>query len=337
MWNDPKLKNLFLNKTPLIDVRAPVEFNDGTIPHSINLPIMNDEDRRLVGTCYKTEGQAAAVELGHRLVSGDIKEQRIQAWKDYIEQYPETEIFCFRGGMRSQITCQWLRERGLNKSPIPGGYKRLRQFFLSILDEAPLPEMIRLGGLTGSGKTLLLEKTPYFIDLEGLANHRGSAFGPKGSQPAQITFENSLALNLLQLLDKKVLVEDESVSIGKVVVPRRIYKTLGASKLIILETSHEARLENIFNEYVKSSQLDFFLAGLARIQQKLGGPKFKILTEEITKAFESPMELIYHEAWITILLKEYYDPLYQKGIRFNQDKIIFKGNEKEVLDFWSNR
>lgn len=333
MWNDPALRKLFLNKTPLIDVRAPIEFQDGAIPHSINLPIMNNEERGQVGTCYKQSGQAAAIELGHQLVRGEIKEARVKDWQDYIQNYPEAEIFCFRGGLRSQISCLWLKEAGIIKTPLPGGYKRLRQFFLSLLNDAPLPKMIRLGGLTGSGKTLLLEKVPHHLDLEDLANHRGSAFGPRGYQPPQITFENKLALELLKLEGKKVLVEDESATIGQLTVPQRFFSSLRESPLIILETGHEERLQNIFNEYVKPSSPEFFLTGLSKIQKRLGGAKYKFLSDEISKAFEAPMELSFHEAWISILLKEYYDPLYQKGIRYNQEKILFQGNQTEVLSF----
>ena len=125
----PELKNLFLAKTPLIDVRSPVEFSEGSLPHSINIPIMNDEERTLVGTCYKEHGQEAAIKLGHELVQGQVKQDRIQAWTNYIEAHPEAQVFCFRGGLRSQITCQWINEAGIKRSPIPGGYKRMRRLF----------------------------------------------------------------------------------------------------------------------------------------------------------------------------------------------------------------
>ena len=105
-WNDPYLQELFLKKTPLIDVRAPVEFKEGSLPYSINLPIMNDEERHLIGTCYKTHGQEAAIKLGHELVSGSIKEERITSWVNFLSQNPTAEVFCFRGGMRSQISCR---------------------------------------------------------------------------------------------------------------------------------------------------------------------------------------------------------------------------------------
>lgn len=332
-WNDPELIKLFSAGTPLIDVRAPVEFSEGSIPNSINLPIMNDEERKLVGTCYKEQGQAPAIELGHQLVSGKIKEERINLWKKTIEQKPETEVFCFRGGLRSQITCQWINEQGLNKKPIAGGYKRMRTFFLSWLNDAPESPLIRLGGLTGSGKTIVLKKLQNHIDIEHHANHRGSAFGPNGAQPSQITFENNIALDLMKLYGKRIIVEDESATLGKITVPKRFFAQMRAAPLIILEVEHEERLQVIFDDYVKNSNPEFFLAGLARIEKRIGATKLKTLSDEIISAFQKPLTVSAHEGWISTLLKEYYDPLYQKDLRYNQDKVIFRGKEKEIVAF----
>lgn len=333
-WSDQELIKLFSAGTPLIDVRAPVEFNEGSIPNSINLPIMNDEERRLVGICYKEHGEEAAKVLGHQLVSGEIKEERIKKWRETIDARPETEVFCFRGGLRSQITCQWIDR---NKKPIPGGYKRMRRFFLSWIEESPLEGFIRIGGLTGSGKTRLLVKIKNHLDLEGHANHRGSSFGKNGPQPSQITFENLIAKDLINNFGKKIIVEDESATLGKLVIPKRIFSELRAAPLVILDVDPEERMRNIFEDYVKDSSAEFFLEGFQRIQKKLGGPKFTAMTEEMVAAYEKPMTISNHEGWISALLKDYYDPLYQKDIRFNQEKIIFKGSAGEVEEFLLNR
>lgn len=330
LFSDQELISLFSKNTPLIDVRAPVEFNEGAIPNSVNLPLMNDEERHQIGICYKEHGQAAAIELGHKLVSGKVKEERIELWRDYIKKNPATEVFCFRGGLRSQISCQWI---DMGKRPIPGGYKRLRHFFLSWINEAPLNPYIRLGGLTGSGKTNVLAKVRNHIDIERLANHRGSAFGPRGSQPSQITFENLIALDLMKLSGKRIVVEDESIMLGKLTIPQRIFQTMRASPLVILEVEPEERLRILFNEYVKDSHAKFFLHNLNRIRKKFGNAKTDALALEIQRAFDSGMEIKYHEGWISTLLAEYYDPLYQKDLRYNQDKVIFRGNEKDVLAF----
>jgi tRNA 2-selenouridine synthase len=314
-------------------VRAQVEFAEGSIPNSVNLPIMNNEERHAVGICYKEQGQEAAIKLGHSLVSGDVKAERIRLWSEFIKANPAAEVFCFRGGLRSQISCQWIREAGFGKQPIKGGYKRLRNFFLSWINEAPLPPMIRLGGLTGSGKTTTLLKIKNHIDLEGLANHRASAFGSKGLQPSQITFENALALELMRFHDQKIIVEDESVMLGKVAIPQRFHNAMRASSLVILDIDPEERLQNIFNDYVKDSNSEFFLTNLQRIRKKLGNAKTDALGEEIKKAFERPLTAKNHEEWIMPLLHEYYDPLYRKDLRYNQEKIIFQGKEKDVLAF----
>lgn len=330
LFSDQELISLFSKNTPLIDVRAPVEFAEGSIPNSVNLPLMNDEERHLIGICYKEHGQAAAIELGHKLVSGAVKEERIKLWRDYIQKHPNTEVFCFRGGLRSQISCQWM---DMGKSPIPGGYKRLRNFFLSWINEAPLNPFIRLGGLTGSGKTIVLSKVTDHIDIEQLANHRGSAFGPRGHQPSQISFENLLARDLMKLAGKRIVVEDESVMLGKITIPQRIFQAMRASPLVILEVDPEERLQILFNEYVKDSNVEFFLHNLNRIRKKYGNAKTDALALEIKRAFDSGMLVQYHEGWISTLLKDYYDPLYQKDLRYNQDKVIFRGKEKDVLAF----
>lgn len=332
LWNDPSLRKLFLTKTPLIDVRAPVEYYAGAIPNSVNLPIMNDRERSLIGTCYKEQGQEAAIKLGHSLVTGEIKEDRVQKWKQYIAQHPEAQLFCFRGGLRSQISCQWLRETGIERYPIDGGYKKMRSYFLSWLEEAPLPDIIRLGGPTGSGKSLVLQQFKN-IDLEALANHRGSAFGDRGEQPSQISFENELGLKLLERYSGKCLIEDESAMIGKVSLPRRIFSHLRHAPLVILKIEKEERINNIFEQYVQNSQQDFFLSALNRIQKKLGGLRFKEVEEAMIQAFELKESYEAHAKWISMLLEWYYDPLYAKDLARQPGEILFEGNESEVIDF----
>ena len=245
-WNDPELLKLFRQQIPLIDVRAPIEFHDGSIPFSVNLPILNNEERAQVGTCYKELGQAAAIELGNKLVTGTVKSERVKAWSEFIHQHPEAEVFCFRGGLRSKTACQWLSEVGLSKGPIEGGYKRIRTFFLSWLNEAPLPDLIKIGGPTGSAKSDFILKFVH-LDLEKLAHHRGSAFGFMGAQPTQITFENQLALELIKFSGKKIIVEDESATIGKIVVPMRLFAHMRESSMVILKVEQEQRIKNIFN------------------------------------------------------------------------------------------
>ncbi len=333
LWNDPELRNIFLKRTPLIDVRSPGEFLEGSIPFSQNLPIMNDEERVLIGTCYKEHGQAAAIKLGHELVSGAIKEERIELWRKYIRENPETEVFCFRGGLRSQITCEWI---GMNKKPIQGGYKRLRRFFLSWLDEAPLPDLIRIGGPTGSRKTDFIQRFEN-IDIEKLANHRGSAFGNLGPQPSQITFENNFALELMKFENQKFVVEDESATLGKIAVPRRFFHHMRNSPMVVLEVPLEKRVENIFELYVKGSREVFFLSSLEKIKKSLGGVNYERIKAEMKEAFSSVEELSNHSGWITSLLKDYYDPIYLRDINRQGEKILLRGPEEVLAEFLRSR
>lgn len=333
-WNDLELKNLFLSGIPLIDVRAPIEYGDGSLPNSVNLPIMDNAEREQVGTCYRLKGQEAAISLGHELVKGKVKKGRILAWKDYIEKNPTAEIFCFRGGLRSQISCHWLREVGIERWPIPGGYKRMRRYLLSQIDEAPMPKIVRLGGYTGSGKTQVLARIKNSIDLENLASHRGSAFGHKGLQPGQVKFENELALELIKKRDEVgIILEDESSMIGRLRIPRRLFMAMAESPLIILKTDLEQRVNNIFIEYVKHSDFLTLSTSLQKIAKGLGGQAYKEINTEMIQAFEKDKSIGHHEAWIVRLLTHYYDPLYERGIKRENVKIIFEGDENEVLDF----
>lgn len=328
-WNDEELKNLFIKKTPLIDVRSPGEFQEGSIPFSVNLPIMNDEERVRIGTCYKESGQEAAIKLGHELVSGKVKAERIETWREFIKLNPSAEVFCFRGGLRSQITCQWIDR---NKKPIAGGYKRLRRFFLSRLEEAPLPELIRIGGPTGSRKTDLIKHVDH-IDLEELAYHRGSAFGNRGPQPTQITFENSFALDLLNLEDRRIIIEDESATLGKIVIPRRFFTHLRQSPLIVLEVPLEKRIENTFDSYVRGNSEDFFLTSLEKIKKSLGGVNYQKIQGEMKEAFSKGLEFSHHEGWIRSLLVDYYDPIYQRDIARQGPLVLKRGSGEELLDY----
>ena len=333
-WNDPELQKLFLEETPLIDVRAPIEFSEGIIPFSVNLPIMNNDERAKVGTEYKLHGQDAAIKLGHELVSGEIKAERISAWKNYLERHPKAEVFCFRGGLRSQTSCDWIKQAGIEKKPIKGGYKRMRNFFLSWLNEAPLPNLIRVAGPTGSGKSQFIQSFTH-IDLEELAHHRGSAFGERGVQPAQITFENQLALDILKLKDKKIVIEDESATIGKIILPRRFFLHLRSSPMVVVEVEREERVKNIFEGYVRDHDLSFFLKGLEKIKNSLGGLRYQEIKLQMEQAFVQELTLSNHSGWITGLLQNYYDPTYLAAIERQKNLVLFKGSREQVRDYLS--
>lgn len=354
LFND--FEKLVLNRTPLIDVRAPIEFEKGAFLTAVNLPLMSNKERELVGIRYKNNGNAAALELGHQLVLGDFREARIQAWCDFIDANPEAMLYCFRGGQRSQIAQQWLHDRGYPIVRLKGGYKAFRAFLLEQLESmqgrfAP----ILLGGYTGSGKTLLLHELENIIDLEGLAKHRGSSFGATiEPQPTQINFENNLAFDLLQKLQtgfKSLIFEDEGRHIGRVHLPQKFYEVLVQGELVVLETPLKERIEITFNEYVKEAQTHYIAAykedgysvwkngiqaSFDRIRKRIGFERYSEITTLYKAACQEQEEranLERHKEWIEKLLVAYYDPMYDYQLKKRVDSISFRGNKEAVREY----
>ena len=349
-------KSIVLNRTPLIDVRAPVEFANGAFPNAVNLPLMNDEERHLIGIRYKEEGNAAAVKLGHELVSGEIKEGRVQAWSDLMAAQPEAMLYCFRGGQRSKISQEWISQSGREITRLKGGYKAFRNYLMSETEKSiGRFKPIVLGGRTGSGKTILLKKLENSIDLEALANHRGSSFGRKIiPQPTQINFENALAYELIQKLEKgfkHLVFEDEGKNVGNVYIPKSFAAYLAEAPRVILETSTEERVETTFNEYVLEAQQMYKEAGykdplavwqediqsaMDRIMKRIGSERHK----EVCAIFENAVgeqmrsgSLDAYKAWAEYLLREYYDPMYDYQIQKRSELIAFRGSSEEVLEY----
>lgn len=338
-------RQIFKKEIPLIDVRAPVEFGAGCFPKSVNLFLMNDEERKLVGTCYKQSGQSAAIELGHQLVNELKKKERVENWINYIKKNPDSMLYCFRGGLRSQISRQWIRERGLDIEVVPGGYKNLRRFLMEVLCEEPsFRKIFVLAGKTGSGKTEVLKKLKSsFIDLEKHANHKGSSFGSNGLQPSQITFENRVAADFLKVDPvKPVFIEDESIMIGSLIVPRVLFDVMMVSPLIVLERPLEERVSRIIQEYVIEQNLSliFMLNALERIRKKLGGLNYSRIQTLMKLAYEIDVvgldlekRIEAHRAWVEYLLVFYYDPFYERNLKRHENRIIFRGSERDCLDF----
>ncbi len=349
-------RDIVLNRRPLIDVRAPIEFEKGAFPAAVNLPLMSDEERHEVGICYKEKGHDAAVELGHTLVQGKIKEQRVSAWRAFIDAHPNAYLYCFRGGQRSGISQQWLADAGIEVPRLEGGYKAFRNY-LSTEAEAitAKTETLIVGGRTGSGKTILLQKLENMIDLEGLANHRGSSFGRFTTpQPAQIDFEDELAYQLIHFDNNgynRLVIEHESHNIGRIFIPKPIYENFTKGSLIILETPIEERTQITYDEYVVSALQEHKKAfgdegdvkwfesidgGLDRIKKRLGSERYLALKNQLADAFEVQQksgDTEAHKSWVEVLLHEYYDPMYDYQIEKSPIPVIFRGNKEEVLAF----
>ena len=358
--NSSNYRDIFLNDRPLMDARAPIEFHKGAFPNAINLPLMDDVERQKVGTCYKQHGQKAAIELGHRLVCGTLKEQRLRAWADFARANPEGYLYCFRGGLRSQIVQQWLRsEMGIDYPRVVGGYKAMRTFLIDTTEQAMTQcRFVILGGYTGTGKTEVLARLPNALDLEGHANHRGSSFGRHATpQPAQIDFDNRLAIDILRKRAAGIehfVLEDEGRMVGSCSLPLTMCRGMQEYPLVWLRDSFENRVERILRDYVVDLRAEFVVlhgpeAGftafaerlrqsLSNIERRLGGERARRLMELLDAALDEQARsgaVDLHRGWIEGLLREYYDPMYAFQHEKKRERVIFTGEREEVIDYLS--
>ena len=357
--------SLILNDTALMDVRAEAEFAKGSLPQSINLPILSDEERHLVGSCYKQHGQDKAVALGHQLVSGDIKAARIDAWSTFIRANPDAVVYCWRGGMRSNLVQQWLEQAGVTIALVEGGFKALRNFLLAEFESfVETTELVIVGGRTGSAKTPLINALPTGIDLEGHANHRGSSFGRRVNEPPrQLNFESQLIIDCLkrqhQHPEKTFYFEDESQRIGPIFIPLKLWEKMEQTPVVELEVPFAERVQHILKEYVVDQREDFqkqyqqcngesdayhrykqnLLDSLFRIRKKLGGKRYDELKLIMDQAFEEQLagDVSRHEHWIAALLKEYYDPMYDYQLEKKGGRVCFKGDREAVMAWALNK
>ena len=350
-------RSLFLNNVPLLDVRAPVEFNQGAFPFTQNIPLMNDQERKDIGIRYKNSGQDEAIKLGHELVNGEIKEERVKNWVSFFEQHPQGILYCFRGGMRSKISQQWIYENtGIIYPRIKGGYKAMRRFLIDELETSSQQiKPIILSGRTGIGKTILLKKIKQQIDLEGLYHHRGSVFGKHVTpQPSQIDIENTLSIELIKHLHQghtKIILEDEGSNIGSRRLPECLTTKMKTSPIVLLEASIEERINITFQEYIIEALAEHesfygeeqgfqlwteqLVDSIDKIQRRLGGVRHKELKTLLKTAIQQQISgnTEAHKEWIKVLLIDYYDPMYDYQLSKKQDRIIFKGKHNEVCDY----
>ncbi|WP_034293392.1 tRNA 2-selenouridine(34) synthase MnmH [Herbaspirillum sp. RV1423] len=348
---------LFIDSRPMLDARAPVEFGKGAFPAAVNLPLMDDSDREQVGLCYKQHGQEAAIALGHRLVSGSVKEARIQAWADFARANPDGCLYCFRGGLRSKITQQWLKsEAGIDYPRVAGGYKAMRAFLIdSVMRVVEQAGFIVVGGMTGAGKTDVLAQLDNGLDLEAHANHRGSSFGKHATgQPSNIDFEHRLAVDLLRKQARGhgwFALEDESRLIGRCALPLELYRGMQRFPMVWLEDSLAGRVERILRDYVSglcaeymtldaeggfARYRDHLLLALGNLVKRLGDERYRRLLGLMQAALDQQAidgAIDLHRAWIEGLLREYYDPLYVYQRDAKRSRLLFAGDQAAVVDF----
>jgi tRNA 2-selenouridine synthase len=349
--NTTDYRSIFLNDTPLMDVRAPMEFEKGSFPTAYSMPLMSNEERHLVGICYKESGKESAVELGHSLVSGEIKEERMEGWAKFAQQHShDGYLYCFRGGLRSHTIQTWIgKETGIHLPLVTGGYKAMRRFLLEELNRSLDPkvtQLIRVCGPTGSSKTKLILQIPKkSIDLEGLSHHRGSSFGHfPDDQPTQINFENLLSVNLMQLIHNQaqskddvpgictLFVEDEGRKVGNHFVPPVLADRMAnCSGLVMIEADVEERIEAILQDYIydlgdryvklygvsvgMEKHRFHLMEALAKCQKRMSGQIYKDIKTLLSSGFDKysadTTEIRLLQEWIKRMLLDYYDPLYK--------------------------
>ncbi len=308
----------FLSKsqhTPIIDVRSPSEFKRGHLPGAINIPIFNDDERAAVGTTYVQKGRDLAVEQG----LGYVGPKLVQFVKMAKEKAPNNELLvhCWRGGMRSASMAWLFNTADITTYTLVGGYKAYRNYVLKSFEQHY--KFVILGGMTGSGKTAILNEIgnqgEQVIDLEGIAHHKGSAFGALGQQPQPTTehFENIL-FTLLCKLDatRRIWLEDESKAIGSVFIPDAFFAQMRESPVLAIERPKDVRVKRLVEEYAffNPSELS---AAVNRISKRLGGDNTKACLEgiesgNIARAIEISLS--------------YYDKTYTYGLGNRTQKPI---------------
>lgn len=311
---------------PVFDVRSPGEFIHAHIPNAISLPLFNDEERKIVGTTYKQQSREQAIKVGLDFFGVKMKKM-IEDVEEETKLYAKNKNFippsggkgvlihCWRGGMRSAGVAWLLDLYGFKVYTLVGGYKSFRNGVLKQFEKNYNIKI--LGGYTGSGKTFVLQELQKsgqpVINLEELANHKGSAFGALGEkpQPTQEMFENLLALELASKASptggglEGAWLEDESQRIGALNIPHPFWNLMRHSSIYFLDIPFEERLKHIISQYGNFDK-EKLANAIMRIQKRLGGLETKTA---INFLLENNVEGSFR------ILLTYYDKLYAKGLK----------------------
>lgn len=292
---------------PVIDVRSPKEFHRGHIPGAFNIPLFDNEERAIVGTTYKQVGREPALKIGYGIAG--VKSDDIVKRISEIAPGREVLVYCWRGGMRSAGVASLLDKNGFNVSVLQKGYKAYRNFLMERFSKPA--KIILLGGMTGSGKTEILQELgkhgEQVIDLEELARHKGSAFGALGQQPQPTTeqFQNDIFTKWLMMdLQKPIWLEDESMTIGTVNLPIPLYRQMREAHVINIEIERKIRVGRLVLEYARFDK-ETLKYIFYRIGERLGSQNVQRAVAAIDK------EDFYTAAEISLV---YYDVAYLHGI-----------------------
>ncbi len=352
---------IIIDQVPMLDVRSPGEFKAGSIPGAMNIALLTDDERHQVGLTYRQQGREVALDLALNLIDQAQKDVLVDRWSAYLARHPNGVVYCARGGMRSGTAAGWIQERsGSPVARIEGGYKAFRNYLLSCLEPDSIKSRpVLLGGRTGSGKTRLLQTLVNSIDLEAIANHRGSSFGRFTTpQPGQADFENRLAVALIRHGHRNhshLVLEDEGRHVGKRFLPKALSTFFSSGDLVVLDISFAERVNNIYQEYVLDSQALYAGAGegtgpgegmwlwfeemnknMDRIAKRLGTSlleQIRALLEAGCYHQEKNGDPQAHKHWIRLLLRHYYDPMYDYQLSKREKPPLLTGKEGIIRQY----
>ena len=300
---------------PIVDVRSPVEFAKGHIPNAVNFPLFTDIQRHKIGTAYKKQGSYEAFLLGLQFIGPKMR--LIVEQSEIISDDKKIAIYCQRGGKRSGSVGWLLEQAGFEVYTLQGGYKSFRQWVLSSFKKHL--NIVILGGYTGSGKTQILQQLKsngvQILDLEGIANHKGSAFGFVGEQPHYSHFENEVALAIHKLDSNRPLwIEDESRLIGRCCIPEDLWKQIRASKTFFLQRDLEHRQKILMDDYGRMKP-QALINCCNKIRKRLGE---QTTDQVIADIVQGNMRV----ALNTVV--SYYDKKYLHGVSKRPDELVEK-------------
>ena len=320
----------------IVDVRTPLEFAEDHLPGAVNVPILTNEERVEIGTIHKHDGPQQARMRGLELTCGRFADM-VHSISAHAAGRPIL-VYCWRGGLRSLSMAILLETTGLQAAQLRGGYKAFRNQVISFFEDfTPPAPLIVIHGMTGTGKTTFINnldrQTWTIIDLEGLAIHRGSAFGEVGLVQglSQKRFDTQLWDAFRNAPgDRPIVLEGESQRIGKISLPGRVYEVMADSCKIWCHASLETRVKRLAQEYAHTEYREEMATALERIKKKLGGERLAELKEKL-----ATWDV---EGLGRGLIEYYYDKLYYKNRPWTPDVEIeledFALAEQELSEFW---
>lgn len=305
-----------IDSVPLVDVRSPGEYSHGHITPAINIPLFDDEERAEIGILYSKSGSTRAISRGREIVGPKI--HALVSDAERVAANGKMLVHCWRGGMRSEKMAELFETSGLECLVLRGGYKAYRKQLFSDFED--LDNLVVIHGATGSGKTEILKELENLgeqvIDLEFLANHRGSAFGSigMGPQPTTMQFQNDIHYRFIHMdRSRPIWIEGESLNVGKVYMPNTLWDTMNRSLVISIDMPRNLRVDRIVKEYGNYPG-ERLTAAVKIIEKRYGGDRTKkviqlINSNKLTEAVDQ--------------LLNYYDSLYEFSLdKYKEGKLI---------------